>query len=88
MFTSKTLLALILTTALGFVAGSANAAIINITPSKDNTLYQYDPVDGDTSNALGLHFFAGKTAMGELRRGCAGIRYRWKYSSRLDDNSR
>src|SRR5437016_12681285 len=69
MFTSKTLLALILTTALGFVAGSANAAIINITPSKDNTLYQYDPADGDTSNALGLHFFAGKTAMGELRRG-------------------
>jgi hypothetical protein len=69
MYTSKTLLALILTTALGFVADSANAAIINITPSKDNTLYQYDPADGDTSNALGLHFFAGETAMGELRRG-------------------
>jgi len=69
MFASKTLLALILTTALGFVASLANAAIINITPSKDNTLYQYDPADGDTSNALGLHFFAGETAMGELRRG-------------------
>ena len=69
MITSKTLLALILTTALGFIAGSANAAIINITPSKDNTLYEYDPADGDTSNALGFHFFAGKTAMGELRRG-------------------
>ncbi len=69
MITSKTLLALILTTALGFIADSANAAIINITPSKDNTLYEYDPADGDTSNALGFHFFAGKTAMGELRRG-------------------
>ena len=69
MIRSKVLFALILTTALGFIAGSVNAAIINITPSKDNTLYEYDPVDGDTSNALGLHFFAGETAMGELRRG-------------------
>src|SRR6266446_54743 len=69
MITSKTLLAIILTTAFGFIAGSANAAIINITPSKDNTLYEYDPADGDTSNALGLHFFAGETAMSELRRG-------------------
>jgi hypothetical protein len=68
MITSKTLLALILTTALGLVAGSMNAAITNITPSKDNTLYEYDPADGDTSNALGFHFFAGETAMGELRR--------------------
>jgi hypothetical protein len=69
MITSKTLLAIILTTAFGFIANSANAAIINITPSKDNTLYEYDPADGDTSNALGFHFFAGETAMGELRRG-------------------
>jgi hypothetical protein len=69
MITSRTLLAIILTTALGFMAGSANAAIINITPSKDNTLYEYDPAEGDTSNALGLHFFAGETAMSELRRG-------------------
>lgn len=69
MITSKTLLAIILTTALGFIAGSANAAIINITPSKDNTLYEYDPAEGDNSNALGLHFFAGETAMSELRRG-------------------
>ena len=69
MITSKTLLALILTTALGLVAGSMNAATISIIPSKDNTLYEYDPADGDTSNALGFHFFAGETAMGELRRG-------------------
>ena len=38
-------------------------------PSKDNTLYEYDPAEGDHSNALGFHFFAGETAMGELRRG-------------------
>src|SRR6266481_9542274 len=69
MITSKTLLAIVLTTAFGFIANSATAAIINITPSKDNTLYEYDPADGDTSNALGFHLFAGKTAMGELRRG-------------------
>ena len=63
------LFALILTIALGFIAGSANPATINITPSKDNTLYEYDPAEGDTSNALGFHFFAGETAMGEFRRG-------------------
>src|SRR2546423_2374075 len=66
---SNLLFAVILTTAVGFVACSANAAIINITPSKDNTLYEYDPTEGDLSNALGFHFFAGATAMGELRRG-------------------
>jgi hypothetical protein len=70
MITTKTLLAVILTTALG-CAGirAASAAIIVINPSKDNTLYEYDPAEGDTSNALGLHFFAGETGMGELRRG-------------------
>ncbi len=57
-------------TALGCaVATSASAAIINITPSKDNTLYEYNPDDGDRSNALGLHFFAGNTAEPEIRRG-------------------
>src|SRR2546429_912068 len=66
---SNLLFAVILTTAVGFVACSVNAAIINITPSKDNTLYEYDPTEGDLSNALGFHFFAGETAMGELRRG-------------------
>src|SRR6266850_5606288 len=69
MITSKTLLAIILTTAFGFIAGSANAAIINITPSKDNTLYEYDPAEGDHSNGAGFHFFAGENGMGELRRG-------------------
>jgi hypothetical protein len=43
--------------------------MINITPSQDNTLYEFDPLEGDFSNALGNHFFAGKTAEPEIRRG-------------------
>jgi hypothetical protein len=70
MRSSKILLALILTTALGLTAASsANAAIINIVPSKDNTLYEFDPAEGDNSNGAGFHFFAGETVMSELRRG-------------------
>jgi hypothetical protein len=38
-------------------------------PSKDNTLYQYVPAEGDLSNGAGFHFFAGENGMGELRRG-------------------
>jgi hypothetical protein len=44
-----------------------NAASLN--PSKDNTLYEFDPAEGDVSNALGNHFFTGVTAMAEIRRG-------------------
>ena len=70
MISSKTLVVVILLTALCCtVASSVSAAIINLTPSKDNTLYEYDPADGDRSNGAGFHFFAGETAMGELRRG-------------------
>ncbi len=70
MKNSKILHSLILTAALSFIgAGLASAGIINIFPSKDNTLYEFDPAEGDVSNALGFHFFAGETAMGELRRG-------------------
>ncbi len=70
MTTSKTLLAIALMTGIGFVAATSTTAnIINITPSKDNTLYQYDAAEGDHSNGAGLHFFAGENAMGELRRG-------------------
>ena len=70
MINSKTVLSAILITALS-CAGvrSASATIINLTPSKDNTLYEFDAKEGDVSNALGLHFFAGMTAMSELRRG-------------------
>src|SRR6266853_1108791 len=68
--TSKTLLTAALAVAIGYTcAALASANIINIMPSKDNTLYEYDPAEGDHSNGAGFHFFAGKTAMGELRRG-------------------
>jgi hypothetical protein len=70
MKNSKTLHALILTAALSFTgAGLASAATISIMPSKDNTLYEFDPAEGDHSNGAGFHFFAGETAMSELRRG-------------------
>jgi hypothetical protein len=66
----KILLPLVIATALvGIVPSSAIAQLANINPVKDNTLYEYDPAEGDHSNALGNHFFAGETAMGELRRG-------------------
>ena len=66
----KILLPLVIATALGsFAPNLAIADIININPIKDNTLYEFVPADGDRSNALGLHFFTGETAMGELRRG-------------------
>jgi hypothetical protein len=64
------LIALVVAAALGYLGrSSASAGTVNINPSKDNTLYEYDPLDGDKSNALGLHFFAGETGMKELRRG-------------------
>jgi hypothetical protein len=66
----KILLPLVIATVLGGICpNSAIAQLANINPIKDNTLYQYDPAVGDVSNALGQHFFAGETAMGELRRG-------------------
>jgi hypothetical protein len=68
--TSKILRALTLAIAVvGIGPSLAIAQLANINPIKDNTLYQYVPADGDRSNALGNHFFAGETAMGELRRG-------------------
>src|SRR6184192_1751763 len=66
----KIILPLVIATALsGIGPGLASATIINIHPIKDNTLYEFDPAEGDRSNALGNHFFAGETAMGQLRRG-------------------
>ena len=66
----KKIFTLAIAATLGALAGSlARAGTVNINPSKDNTLYEYDPLDGDKSNALGLHFFAGETGMKELRRG-------------------
>src|SRR5437667_2757688 len=70
MRSSKISLALMLTTALGWAAASsASAGMISIFPSKDNTLYEYNPNEGDLSNALGNHFFTGTTVFGEIRRG-------------------
>ena len=43
--------------------------MINISPVKDNTLYQYDATVGDRSNGAGIHLFAGKTDDGPIRRG-------------------
>ena len=66
----RRLIALGVAAALGSLeANLVSAGIVNINPSKDNTLYEYDPLDGDRSNALGFHFFAGETGMKELRRG-------------------
>jgi hypothetical protein len=68
--TIKTVLAVTFTSALGFTAYTpASAGIANITPSKDNTLYEYVPADGDRSNGAGFHFFAGENGQGERRRG-------------------
>src|ERR1700730_1071967 len=68
--TCKILLPLVIATTLGGIGPSlAIAQLANINPIKDNTLYQYVPAEGDLSNALGFHFFAGETGMGELRRG-------------------
>ena len=47
----------------------ASAAMITINPTKDNTLYEYDPADGDLSNGAGFHFFAGENALSQIRRG-------------------
>src|SRR2546429_9993663 len=70
MKNSKTLHPLILTAALIFIGASlASALTVSIIPSKDNTLYEYDPAEGDHSNGAGFHFFAGENAMGEIRRG-------------------
>jgi hypothetical protein len=67
---STTLLTLALVAILGGIGPSfAMAQLANINPLKDNTLYEYVPADGDLSNALGFHFFAGETAMGQFRRG-------------------
>ncbi len=66
----KILLGLILAAALcGIGPSLASATSISINPSKDNTLYEYVAADGDRSNAVGDHFFAGKTAQGYIRRG-------------------
>jgi len=60
---------LLLALMLAGIPSLASAQLANINPIKDNTLYEFVPADGDRSNALGQHFFAGETGMGDLRRG-------------------
>jgi hypothetical protein len=66
----KMLVQLAVAAALGSLgAGLANAGTVNIMPSKDNTLYEYVPAEGDHSNGAGFHLFAGENGQGEIRRG-------------------
>jgi len=66
----KSFLPLILAAALvGIGPSLASATSISINPIKDNTLYEFVVVDGDRSNGVGDHFFAGKTDQAEIRRG-------------------
>jgi len=68
--TFKTLLTAALAAAIGYTCTAlASANIINVMPSKDNTLYEYDPAEGDHSNGAGFHLFAGENGEGEVRRG-------------------
>ncbi len=45
----------------------ATADTVSLLPTRDNTLYE--DVNGLLSNGMGNHFFAGVTAMDEIRRG-------------------
>ena len=70
--TSKTLLTAALAAAIGYTCTAlASANIINIMPSKDNTLYEYDPAEGDHSNGAGFHFFAGENGQSEYAGACS-----------------
>ena len=59
---------------------------ISINPSKDNTLYEYVPADGDRSNGVGDYFFAGKTAPRFDPAGRACLRHRGQHSAGLNDH--
>ena len=48
-------------------AGSATADVVTLTPIKDNTLYQN--AQGALSNGAGNHFFCGRNASNQTRRG-------------------
>ena len=56
---------IILCTGLNYTL-SAQPQVVDLTPSKDNTLYQSST--GSLSNGAGSHFFAGKTNSGAIRR--------------------
>ncbi|HKD43418.1 MAG TPA: DNRLRE domain-containing protein [Myxococcaceae bacterium] len=48
-------------------SGEAFADMVQLTPSKDNALYE--DLSGSTSNGQGQHFFVGRTNGGAVRRG-------------------
>ncbi len=50
----------------GFLVTTTNAAVINLAPVKDNTLYE--DMGGGTSNGSGEHLFAGRTPFENTRR--------------------
>lgn len=62
----KHIIAIALLLCVSFSATTVSATIINLAPSKDNTLYESEV--GDTSNGMGSHLFAGNTGFEELRR--------------------
>ena len=85
---SKTLLTAALAAAIGYTCTAlANANIINIIPSKDNTLDEYDPAEGDHSNGAGFHFFTGENARVNMPRR-ARLRCCGNNSAGLYDHSR
>jgi hypothetical protein len=49
------------------IAPACLGDMVSIGSSRDNTLYE--TADGSLSNGAGQHFFAGETALAELRRG-------------------
>lgn len=53
--------------ALALLGSHAQAGIVRLAASADNTLYE--DANGVTSNGQGESFFAGRTALEELRRG-------------------
>jgi spore coat protein A len=65
----KTIRPLAFATALLFANGVAGAATVQISASKDNTLYQPASGGATNSNGAGEHLFAGRTDDGYLRRG-------------------
>jgi len=54
-----------------FCVFAADAEIINISPSQDNTLYEN--AGGTLSNGSGQYLFAGTTALDSIRRGLIGF---------------
>ena len=78
-----------LAAALGGIASNlARADSININPSKDNTLYEYVPADGDRSNAHRRSLLHGRDRHGRTPSRRARVRHSRKRPGRLNDHKR